>query len=513
MQVGASDESNRDDVERRPIFDFSAVGCGTLSNMDNKGHQLGGFTLQEWKSPLASSISSLSTKRRQIVGGSVSQFKSPGFVTPTEKQASFVRNEDAIHGASASSIQKSISKLELLAGSPFSSALSAKIDSSNLRSLHYLPRTPLDTVSEKNGEGTHVKRVDDDGTGAPLNSFSDAQSLSAVQKKVEIGNANNMDDSKSETPKDIRYTRRTEELRSPLKTGRSPYDVSTGILSAGQPSKKSASVTSPSQFTWPGKKRQPYLLTLEDPSQVRLVTAGTDSSLMGITLECMEGNKAISTPHKFATSVEARLEMESSTSPDYQDSQSRELRQHAQCNESVNYSSGQDAAPRGNVVNGSLLATTADRLDSFYMQSRVQSSSPIIDINHFKGLTEVENMDDGEVNLLGHRDNLGTMRNSPTPLRHSESHSFQSRTPDRNSQTEREQASLRNVLAEGGGRAASCSSTSPFARKSSDDLSIRKVCCFISPLNFCNHVNLQSAYNICTSNSLQDFTPQLELHV
>ncbi|KAL8130838.1 uncharacterized protein LOC141711470 isoform X2 [Apium graveolens] len=117
---------------------ISAIGRGTPSNLDIKHHELGGSELQVWNSPLISSINSLPSKRRQIVDNSVNISRSPWHVspTPTHKEANyFAGSDDRVHKASISSIQKSISKLELLHASPFSVTLSAKIGGSNARFL------------------------------------------------------------------------------------------------------------------------------------------------------------------------------------------------------------------------------------------------------------------------------------------------------------------------------------------------------------------------------------------
>ena len=78
----------------------------------------------------------LSPKPRQIVEDSLNLSKSPWYVTPTLKQASyFVGSDDRVHIASASSIQKNISKLELLQASPLSVAPSAKISTHDTAKL------------------------------------------------------------------------------------------------------------------------------------------------------------------------------------------------------------------------------------------------------------------------------------------------------------------------------------------------------------------------------------------
>ncbi|KAK1405690.1 hypothetical protein POM88_005295 [Heracleum sosnowskyi] len=416
---------------------ISPIGRGTLSNLDTKHHELGGSELHAWKSPLISSINSLSPKQRQIGDNSLNLSRSPWHVTPTNKQANyFVGSDDRVHKASASSIQKSISKLELLHASPFSVALSAKIGTSNLRPLHYLPRTPVGGAL--NSKVTHVKDADGDRTET------------VVQEKGDWKQ-------KTETPKDIRCVVDSKALRSALKTGRSPYIVSVVKPSADQQTDESCLVTLLPQSICPPEQSEPHILSSEDPSEVKLVTYGSDASMMGVTLERLEGEEAIGTPHKLASSVVKQIERKSSTSPTYQEIQSEE-----------------ESALRGDAVTASFLAATVDNNESLSHYGRVQSCLAIVHSNHSKGSPVAENLDDGNIDHPDYQGNFGTIKNSPTPLEHRASHIIQSRTANKDSETERGQTNARNDMAEEGGEVAFCSSNVSFSQKSANDLSIRK---------------------------------------
>ncbi|WOG99038.1 hypothetical protein DCAR_0418385 [Daucus carota subsp. sativus] len=321
---------------------ISATGCGTLSSLETKHHELGGSTLQVWNSPLISSINSLSPKQRQIVDDSLNLSKSPWHMTPSLKQASyFVGSDDRMHKNSASSIQKSISKLELLQASPFSVAVSAKISSSNFRPLHYLPRTPLGSALKS--KSTYVKDADGDRTE------------SFIQEK-----GDRKQDKKIETPKDIRCIVPAKGLRSALKSGRSPYNVSAANPYADQQKKESGLVTLLPQSFCPPEQSEQHVLSSDDPSEVKLVTGGTDASIIGVTLECMEGKRVIGTPHNSTSPVCRKIDGMSSTLPNYLGTQSQEK-----------------SDLRGDGASACFLAATVDNKEPLSHHGRVESSSPI----------------------------------------------------------------------------------------------------------------------------------------
>ncbi|XP_017247753.1 uncharacterized protein LOC108219029 isoform X2 [Daucus carota subsp. sativus] len=412
---------------------ISATGCGTLSSLETKHHELGGSTLQVWNSPLISSINSLSPKQRQIVDDSLNLSKSPWHMTPSLKQASyFVGSDDRMHKNSASSIQKSISKLELLQASPFSVAVSAKISSSNFRPLHYLPRTPLGSALKS--KSTYVKDADGDRTE------------SFIQEK-----GDRKQDKKIETPKDIRCIVPAKGLRSALKSGRSPYNVSAANPYADQQKKESGLVTLLPQSFCPPEQSEQHVLSSDDPSEVKLVTGGTDASIIGVTLECMEGKRVIGTPHNSTSPVCRKIDGMSSTLPNYLGTQSQEK-----------------SDLRGDGASACFLAATVDNKEPLSHHGRVESSSPIVHNNHCRGSPVAENLNDGDIyHAENNQGNCGTIKKSPIPLEHRVSHIFQYKTPNGDSETEREQINARNDLVDEGEHVS-------FSQKSANDPSIRK---------------------------------------
>ncbi|CAI9294918.1 unnamed protein product [Lactuca saligna] len=136
--------------------------------------------------------------------------KSPMYVTPSHNRSSvFVRTEDEEHVLSIQSMQKSISKLKMLKASPFSAALSAKLEDSIIKSVTRPSKmTPLNTLLEKNDKSPL------------LNSVKDSGHLSSdVQKKRARESSTNMNDIRFETPNNIVPVTRLQkivEIASPL---------------------------------------------------------------------------------------------------------------------------------------------------------------------------------------------------------------------------------------------------------------------------------------------------------
>ncbi|XP_076891313.1 uncharacterized protein LOC143542656 [Bidens hawaiensis] len=138
-------------------------------NHTNMAHHLNGVTEKENSSPSVGLISHLiSTPNHMLLNG-VGLFRSPGTVTPSNNQTSFIQR------ASVSSLQKSMSKLRSLEASPFSTTLIAKLEDSNYRSLVGLSKmTHLGTLLEKEGAPTNMnndKTITHEGreSSSPLN--------------------------------------------------------------------------------------------------------------------------------------------------------------------------------------------------------------------------------------------------------------------------------------------------------------------------------------------------------
>ncbi|KAM7503802.1 hypothetical protein LguiB_002706 [Lonicera macranthoides] len=362
MPIGMGEESVKDASEIR----------GSLLIMDIQ--KLDGFTQLEYKSPSAGFI--FSAKPSEMLLDTIGASKSPWMLTPSQKQIGSLIDEKIIHSKSAASIQKSISRLTMLEASPFYPTPGAKINNSTVKSLDYLFKTPpLENVLDQNSEGSQVKYVQGKGIETPqLYTFPRGQLVSIAQKKGEQRSLIDVGDDRIEIPEDNEDVHHSEASASLGKSG--------------------------------------SLSTLEDHTEKKLVTSGTNSLFSGTRLDYMEDKRAHDTPHKLFSSPAKRLEMSSVTSPENERSLSKELRPRIQHNNLVSSSPSKDTLSRGYATYASFSSKTADKLDSLLME---KTRSPILDFNYLKGLTELGMVDDREINLQGLQDKAGNTGSSPNP--------------------------------------------------------------------------------------------------
>ncbi|CAK9167178.1 unnamed protein product [Ilex paraguariensis] len=427
MLVDNNGESVKDAFElRRPDPNLSTVSQGNPSNLDNDIRQSHGVTQPGGETPVAQFISSSSAKGRQILSNNDSPSKYPLIVTPSHM----------IHNKSTSSIQKSVSKLQMLEASPFSSTLNAKIDSLKLRSLDHLLRTPpFDSFLEKRSNDPQVKDMDATVTRS-VNTYRSRietlKNIGEVSYTKESAGLVNSGKSPHQVSGETLWTNQaskfmtgsaspskftssmnyTEESAGLVNSGNSPHQVSGGILWTNKPSKLTTAAASPFKFTSSGKKMQQSLLASEDPTGGTLVTSGTDSSF-------------------------------------------------AQDNELVNFGPDQDAASKEVIIHTSLSTTNADKVGSLVME---WTTSPMIEINNFKDLPEVYMTDDGETNLHDQRKVSG-IGDFLSPLRYKEFQKFQSQVPNGNLKSGRDVAKFKNDIPGVGIKAAS-----PLAEPSRENL-------------------------------------------
>ncbi|KAL0451230.1 UNVERIFIED_CONTAM: hypothetical protein Slati_1101100 [Sesamum latifolium] len=96
-------------------------------------------------------------KQRQLLLTTVSPSQLLGAASPLlAKPVSLLRNDSVEHHETQTSIQKSISKLEVLEKSAFSSSLNAKVDNSTIKSVDFLKSPNFDAFLEKN---RHISRM------------------------------------------------------------------------------------------------------------------------------------------------------------------------------------------------------------------------------------------------------------------------------------------------------------------------------------------------------------------
>nr|GMC48509.1 uncharacterized protein LOC109188339 isoform X1 [Ipomoea batatas] len=136
---------------------LSSVNCDTLLSPDSR-HHVHGHTPRKLKSPLTGFASPSPAKRRLILTGSSAQKYRSRVISAQDD--SFIGKENMISLVSSASIQRSISKLERLKASAFSSAMGDRIDDVLVRSLEFIKTPPISSNLEKVNEDLKEKLAD-----------------------------------------------------------------------------------------------------------------------------------------------------------------------------------------------------------------------------------------------------------------------------------------------------------------------------------------------------------------
>lgn len=116
------------------------------------------------ESPLVELVSSTPGKGR-IFKINTSPAQHMPMSTPQEQGCSHICDENVKRQKSASSVQKSISKLKLLEASPFSSYLMAKIENSTTRALDFSRHSPFSNSLEIVTNNSKMQHLDESVTG------------------------------------------------------------------------------------------------------------------------------------------------------------------------------------------------------------------------------------------------------------------------------------------------------------------------------------------------------------
>ncbi|XP_076900328.1 uncharacterized protein LOC143554466 [Bidens hawaiensis] len=182
-------------------------------------HQFNGVIEKENSSPSVGLISHLTGTPNHMLLNGVGLFKSPGTVTPSNNQTRVIQR------ASVSSLQKSMSKLRSLEASPFSTALIAKLEDSNSRSLFGLSK--MGTLLEKEGTPTQMdnnKTITHEGreNSSPLNVAG--SSIEEMMQDSDVHNNSGTKEDLTNLSKDIQH----DNIKSVLKES----DISMGQMNA-----------------------------------------------------------------------------------------------------------------------------------------------------------------------------------------------------------------------------------------------------------------------------------------
>ncbi|KAL6999851.1 hypothetical protein U1Q18_001007 [Sarracenia purpurea var. burkii] len=439
---GKSKES--DALETRTTnLDFDTVHRGTPSNLDKKIQQIDVFAPSECDSPLAGSMSSVSVKQCRIVSDIASPSQNLQITTPSRKQPGSLVGDETITHNVVSSIQKSISKLEMLEASPLSTTLKISIDS--IRMPSELPlcadasvscsEDQLFIVPQENGKRKYMANMD--GIGIEI-----------LENIVDLSHA--------------------KDSLGVAKVGISPGSMSSGDLRRDLPIElMEAEEGLLSQISWSGNKTQKNLLTPGDPTEEMVVTYGTGSTAE-ITLDHLKDKRSTGSPHGIIPSSEKSMERRSLASKVYWGSISRDLSLYNRDNTVKSIDPEYDADSGENVRNSGLLTTVTNKLDSLFME-RAKSSSPIIEINHAKESNGTETMDGSEIiNIHALQDESGAIGEFQTSLTDKETKKFKWIGLDGNLQIDTDPVMFKDLTVEGV-KATSYGSSSPFIHKSDNE--------------------------------------------
>lgn len=184
-------------------------------------------------------------KQQQTLLVAASPSKPQGLVSPFLVQCgSLLKNESVEHLETETSIQKSISKLELLEKSAFSSAFSSKIDKSTVKSLDFSKSPKFDNLFEKKQHIPTLNFVEDsvaEGKAANVNLSTGRISFFSMDQATSVNDL---------------------EPLGRIISGKSPYESSSKNIVADQ-LKSGAVAASPSKITWSAKRLIRSLFTPE----------------------------------------------------------------------------------------------------------------------------------------------------------------------------------------------------------------------------------------------------------
>ncbi|KAI3457695.1 hypothetical protein Pfo_014358 [Paulownia fortunei] len=411
----------------------------------------------ESETPLVASTSS-PVKRQQVLLTTASPSKHWGVGSPlAEQPGSLLRNESVEHQKTETSIQKSISKLELLEKSAFSSTFSAKVDISTVKSLDFLKSPNFDTFLGKNHHISRINFVEDSVT---------EEKLASVHQSNERSYAFSMDRARAETLNHISGENHLEEHLGQTISGRLPNELSAKNISTDQ-SKYGGTAASPSKITWSGNNLMRSLFTSKHSNEDALMTE-TESLLAEIASG--EGGKAILTP-KFVSSPGRMLEKKLSASPGLQSNHSKDLLLQSRFKKKSDFDKGRDSTPERNLADVNLSTATANR-GAKGMKGEL--SSPFVEVNRLKNLTEVKATDNGEVGIYNGNEIFGTFDNFSTPAKQNKFQVMHSKNLDVGNLTSRDISRFDDNLPGGESRAVSRGSVSPSACRNLDEPRLQK---------------------------------------
>ncbi|KAK4437472.1 hypothetical protein Salat_0081100 [Sesamum alatum] len=434
----------------------SSTSGAAASNIDNYKPNTSPDQLSndESETPLVSSTSS-PVKQRQLLLTTTSPSKLLVAASPLlAKPVPLLRNDSAEHHETQTSIQRSISKLELLEKSAFSSSFSAKVDNSTIKSLDFLKSPNFDAFLEKS---RHISRMN-------FEDLVTEEKLASVDKGRSY--AFSMNRTRAETLNHISGENHLEEHPDQIMSGKSPNELIAKNLSADQ-SNYMQIAASPSKI-WSGNKLMRSLFTPKHSNEDAVMTE-TESLLAEIASG--EGVKINSA--QFVSSPGRMLEKKLSTTLGLQSSQSSDLELQSQFKQISDSDKDRDSTPEGNLADGNLSTSNANG-DAVSNGIDGELGSPFVEVNHLKNLIEVKATDNGEVDVYNRKETFGNIDNFITPSKMNKSQVKHSKILDMGNQTSREISRFEDDLPGEEFRVISHGSVSPTAYKNFEEPTLQK---------------------------------------
>lgn len=383
---------------------------------------------------LVSTSSPVKLKQTLLTAASPSQ---PWGVTsplPEKPPSSLLRNGSIEHHETETSIQKSISKLELLEKAASSSFFSAKVDKSTIKSLDF-SKSP--NAVEKNYDISRISFMEDSDS---------EEKLASVNRSTERNFDFYMDHDRGENL--------LEESLNQTMDGKSPNALNAKSYSAGK-SDMGPTVASPSKKTLSGNNSIHSLFTTNFKYESSLKSE-TKSSLAESAF--IEGEKA-NTPI-FVHSSDRVLDENLPASPGLLSSLSVDLR--SRFKQMENSDKGRDFTPGRDPAHVNSSATDSIRTVSGGKNGKLRS--PFVEVNRLN-MIELRATDNRGTDMHNGKEIMQTTGHFSSPTKKSQ---FQSVHLDVGDLTNRDTSSFEDNIPEAGSRMVSHESVSPFARRNLD---------------------------------------------
>ncbi|XP_015169008.1 uncharacterized protein [Solanum tuberosum] len=378
---------NNMSVKDASVVENSEALC---SDNDERG-EFCGFPC-DWESPLVDLVSSSPATQRLIVMGSPSPVKQNSTaVSSPEDLISFLSNEKRGPWTSSASLQKSISKLERLKASAFSSSRGDKIPHMGVRALEFPKTPPLDSILKKRNLDMRVKCLDAAMT-CTEEQFS-GSTMKEGERKTSIPGG-----SWSKALSSSEDVIQCEQSFGPEKPGKSLNHLDAGILPMDQ-LLKPADPSSSSRFSLSGKKND--MVTPNDLRQKISLISRTDSPLVDYSGR----EEVIAIAQKLVFTPEKSLQSK------WTEHQSSPFKESKLDDEHLkSFGPVKNASSISNVTDGPSVTATAGNWYSSSTLTEEQSGSPVVEGS--KVLRQPDRTHSIEAKLLEQTNELGNDEDS-----------------------------------------------------------------------------------------------------